>query len=115
MDHNTSNEDEIRRLERCGLDPGKLRRAKRLGMQQNTRSIGDYSIKGGYTSVDIIRSVSVVHCPAIFFKSERGEGRKKGGTVLMTHWLFFLLYPLKNMAGMQDWVRQYRKWMELYG
>ena len=55
VDHNTGNEEEIRRLEGCGLDPNALRRAKRLGMQQNTRSIGDYSIKGGYTSVDIIR------------------------------------------------------------
>ena len=55
VDHNTSNEDELRRLQGCGLDPAALRRAKRLGMQQNTRSIGDYSIKGGYTNVDIIR------------------------------------------------------------
>ena len=55
VDHNTSNEDELVRLQRCGLDPNQLRRNKRLGMQQNTRSIGDYSIKGGYQNVDIIR------------------------------------------------------------
>lgn len=57
VDHNTSNEDELRRLEGCGLDSNELRRAKRLGMQQNTRSIGDYAIKGGYTNVDVIRYV----------------------------------------------------------
>lgn len=61
VDHNTSNEDELRRLEGCGLDPNALRRAKRLGMQQNTRSIGDYSIKGGYTNVDIIRLALHAH------------------------------------------------------
>lgn len=55
VDHNTSNEGELQRLARCGLDPNKLRQDKRLGMQQNTRSIGDYSIKGGYTNVDILR------------------------------------------------------------
>ena len=58
VDHNTSNEDELRRLEGCGLDANELRRVKRLGMQQNTRSIGDYAIKGGYTNVDVIRCVS---------------------------------------------------------
>lgn len=58
VDHNTGNEDELRRLEGCGLDSNELRRAKRLGMQQNTRSIGDYAIKGGYTNVDVIRYVT---------------------------------------------------------
>ena len=55
VDHNTSCESELQRLNGCGLDPIELKRAKRLGMQQNTRSIGDYAIKGGYTSVDIIK------------------------------------------------------------
>lgn len=59
VDHNTSNEDELRRLAGCGLDPNMLRRHKRLGMQQNTRSIGDHSIKGGYTNVDILRSAMI--------------------------------------------------------
>lgn len=59
MDHNTSNDDEIRRLAECGLDPNKLRHGKRLGMQQNTRSIGDHSIKGGYKNVDILRFARV--------------------------------------------------------
>ena len=59
-DHNTRNEDELRRLQGCGLDPEKLRRYKRLGIQQNTRSIGDHSIKGGYQDTDIIRCVGKV-------------------------------------------------------
>lgn len=54
VDHNTSDEDELRRLAKCGLDPDKLRH-KKLGTQWNTRSIGDYSIKGGYQGVDILR------------------------------------------------------------
>ena len=54
-DHKTSNDEELRRLAECGLDPTMLRRSKRLGYQQNTRSIGDYSIKGGYADVDSIR------------------------------------------------------------
>ncbi len=57
VDHVATNEDEIERLRGLGLDPAMLRKSKRLGMQQNTRSIGDYSIKGGYKDVDIIRCV----------------------------------------------------------
>ena len=55
MDHNTSNEEELRRLAKCGLDPVKIRQVKRLGMQQNTRSIGDHAIKGGYPNVDVLK------------------------------------------------------------
>lgn len=55
VDHNTKNKEELRRLSGCGLDPTKLRQCGRLGMQRNTRSIGDYSIKGGYKSVDVLR------------------------------------------------------------
>ena len=55
MDHTTANEQELRRLSQCGLDPLQLRRMKRLGIHQNTRSIGDYSIKGGFKDIDIIR------------------------------------------------------------
>lgn len=57
VDHTTRNEDELRRLQECGLDPEKLRRYKRLGVQQNTRSIGDHSIKGGYRDIEIIRYI----------------------------------------------------------
>ena len=54
-DHDVKNEDELKRLEQLGLDPEELKRAGRLGPQENTRSIGDYNIKGGYKSVDILR------------------------------------------------------------
>ncbi len=60
MDHNTENESELTRLAEVGLDPHTLRRYKRLGTQQNTRSIGDYSIKGGYKDIDTIAWVSCV-------------------------------------------------------
>ena len=54
-DHNTKNEKELARLAECGLDEMKLRSSGRLGIHQNTRSIGDYSIKGGYKDHDILR------------------------------------------------------------
>ena len=54
-DHDVKNEDELKRLERLGLDPEALKRSGRLGPHENTRSIGDYNIKGGYKSVDILR------------------------------------------------------------
>ena len=56
-DHNTKNEKEIERLVRCGLDEVRLRSSGRLGVHQNTRSIGDYSIKGGFKDHDILRLV----------------------------------------------------------
>ena len=57
-DHNTKNEKEIARLVACGLDEMSLRHSGRLGAHQNTRSIGDYSIKGGYKDHDILRLAS---------------------------------------------------------
>ena len=55
VDHNTKNEGELHRLEKCGLNPRGLQKSGRLGTQQNTRSIGDYSIKGGYHNLDILK------------------------------------------------------------
>ena len=55
IDHDVHNEDELKRLQRLGLDPQELKKSGRLGTQENTRSIGDYSIKGGYRDVDAIR------------------------------------------------------------
>jgi len=55
VDHNTKNEDELKRLEKLGLSASALSSSGRLGMQQNTRSIGDYSIKGGYMNLDILK------------------------------------------------------------
>ena len=54
-DHSVNNKDELKRLEKLGLDPEELKRAGRLGPQENTRSIGDYNIKGGYKSVENIK------------------------------------------------------------
>lgn len=55
MDHGVENEEELRRLERVGLDPKQLIKSGRLGMHENVRSIGDHSIKGGYKDVDTLR------------------------------------------------------------
>ena len=54
-DHNTKNDKEIARLVQCGLDEVRLRSSGRLGIHQNTRSIGDYGIKGGFKDHDILR------------------------------------------------------------
>ena len=62
VDHNTENEGELARLAEVGLDPHTLLRYKRLGTQQNTRSIGDYSIKGGYKDIDTIAWVRDSRC-----------------------------------------------------
>ena len=59
-DHDVRNEDELKRLEKLGLDPEELKRAGRLGPQENTRSIGDYNIKEGYQNVDTLRLVDMV-------------------------------------------------------
>jgi len=53
-DHGVENDQEIQRLAAIGLDPEQLKKSGRLGTQENTRSIGDYSIKGGYRDVDVI-------------------------------------------------------------
>lgn len=54
VDHGVENEEELRRLEGLGLSREDLRRAGRLGTQENTRSIGDYYIKRGYKNVDTL-------------------------------------------------------------
>ena len=54
-DHGIENEEELERLMALGLDREQLKKTGRLGTQENTRSIGDYSIKGGYRDVDVIR------------------------------------------------------------
>ena len=61
VDHNTTNEEELQRLKSIGLDPDKLRRAGRLGTQQNTRCIGDFNIKSGYADHDILRYCKYIH------------------------------------------------------
>ena len=54
-DHGIENEQELQRLMALGLDREQLKKSGRLGTQENTRSIGDYSIKGGYKDVDVLR------------------------------------------------------------
>jgi len=54
IDHDVYNEEELKRLHKLGLDPQRLKKSGRLGTQENTRSIGDYSIKGGYRDMDVI-------------------------------------------------------------
>lgn len=54
VDHCVQNEEELSRLEQLGLSRENLKRAGRLGMQENTRSIGDYYIKEGYKDVDTL-------------------------------------------------------------
>ena len=55
MDHDTNNESELLRLAQLGLDVVQIQRNRRIGSQENTRSIGDYSVKGGYKDFDILR------------------------------------------------------------
>ena len=55
VDHVVANEDEVMRLVDLGLDRACLLRSERLGMHQNTRSIGDYFVKHGYQDVDTLR------------------------------------------------------------
>ena len=54
-DHNIYNPGEQKRLHQLGLDVQSLLQFGRLGPFQITRSIGDYSIKGGYKEVDVLR------------------------------------------------------------
>ena len=54
-DHGVDNLDELKRLVDLGLNREQLQRSGRLGSQENTRSIGDYSIKAGYKDVDTLQ------------------------------------------------------------
>ena len=53
-DHGVENEQELQRLMALGLDREQLKKSGRLGTQENTRSIGDYSIKGGYKDTEML-------------------------------------------------------------
>ena len=54
VDHSINNEQELERLTSLGLDREQLKKSGRLGTQENTRSIGDYILKGGYKDMDIL-------------------------------------------------------------
>ena len=55
VDHNVNNKQELERLMALGLDQEQLKKTGRLGTQENTRSIGDLSLKAGYKDVDVLR------------------------------------------------------------
>ena len=54
VDHCVENEQELERLTALGLDREQLKKSGRLGTQENTRSIGDYILKGGYKDMDVL-------------------------------------------------------------
>ncbi|CAH3039782.1 unnamed protein product [Pocillopora meandrina] len=58
VDHVTSNNDELTRLANLGLDIQQILRNRRIGNQENTRSIGDYCVKGGYKDFDILSAAT---------------------------------------------------------
>ena len=55
VDHSIYNEQELERLTALGLDREQLKKSGRLGTLENTRSIGDYMLKGGYKDVNVLR------------------------------------------------------------
>lgn len=55
VDHGVETIDELKRLIDLGLDRKQMQSSGRLGSQENTRSIGDYSIKEGYKDVDTLQ------------------------------------------------------------
>ena len=60
VDHDATNEEELERLAKLGLDKAKIRADGRLGGYENFRCLGDYALKGGYRDVDDIRWVIAV-------------------------------------------------------
>ncbi|XP_076366760.1 TGF-beta-activated kinase 1 and MAP3K7-binding protein 1-like isoform X2 [Tachypleus tridentatus] len=52
--HDIYNEDELLRLSHIGLDIEKIRQGNKLGSLHNTRCIGNYMLKGGYTELDFL-------------------------------------------------------------
>ncbi|XP_068673568.1 TGF-beta-activated kinase 1 and MAP3K7-binding protein 1-like isoform X2 [Montipora foliosa] len=58
VDHVTNNKEELTRLANLGLDIQQIVRNHRIGNQENTRSIGDYGVKGGYKDFDILSVAS---------------------------------------------------------
>ena len=55
VDHDCGNKDELKRLEGLGLNAKAIVKSGRIGSQQCTRTLGDYSVKGGYQEFDILR------------------------------------------------------------
>ena len=55
VDHTLANETEQFRLANLGLDVEKLKQLRKIGNSDNTRCIGDYSVKGGYKDIETLR------------------------------------------------------------
>jgi len=60
VDHNLSNEDELLRLSRTGLNVDKLRQVSAgLNSHLTTRCLGNYTVKGGYKDFDLFSDALV--------------------------------------------------------
>ena len=55
VDHDLSNNDELVRLSKLGLDAIGLQHRAKIGEHHYTRTLGDYSIKSGYKDLDYLR------------------------------------------------------------
>lgn len=60
-DHTFSNDDELLRLSHLGLDVQKLQHQPKSGLQNCTRCIGNYTVKGGYKEFDNLRYYSIAY------------------------------------------------------
>lgn len=65
-DHTFSNDDELLRLSHLGLDVQKLQHQPKSGLQNCTRCIGNYTVKGGYREFDNLRYYSIAYFLYIF-------------------------------------------------
>ena len=54
-DHTVGNKSEASRLQSLGIDVSRLTSYGVLGSHDNTRTLGDYYLKGGYKENDILR------------------------------------------------------------
>ena len=74
VDHSTDNLVELDRLARLNLNPQELRKNKRLGSQENTRSIGDYNLKEGYKDVDVLKYVPTTSAVRYLYRASSSDG-----------------------------------------
>lgn len=77
VDHDCSNKDELKRLEGLGLNAKVIIKSGRIGSHQCTRTLGDYSVKGGYQEFDILRDAKSEPVIADPFVSEGVELKKQ--------------------------------------
>nr|XP_023011496.1 TGF-beta-activated kinase 1 and MAP3K7-binding protein 1-like [Leptinotarsa decemlineata] len=58
VDHDLKNEDELLRLSQIGINTKNLKHGSRLGNQENTRCLGNYMVKCGYSDFDDLSMAS---------------------------------------------------------